>query len=117
MEDITTPVPPEEMKKLVRRCLQRAAHINYAQLLEYAQIKGSPIKDHRPASWDLLETSSPAAPCPGSERRLEQLLRLGELCLDVLQQNQEHHAEVGLQPPLPASGATSCFCVNTQECL
>lgn len=31
-----------------------------------------------------------------SERRLEELLRLGELCLDVLQQNQEHHSEVGL---------------------
>lgn len=31
-----------------------------------------------------------------SERRLEELLRLGELCLDVLQQNQEHHSEVEL---------------------
>ena len=28
------------------------------------------------------------------ERRLEDLLRLGELCIEVLQQNEEHHAEV-----------------------
>lgn len=40
MKDITTPVPPEEMKKLVQKCLEKAAQINYSQLVEYAQIKG-----------------------------------------------------------------------------
>lgn len=39
MKDITTPVPPEEMKKLVKKCLEKAAHINYSQLMEYAQVK------------------------------------------------------------------------------
>ena len=28
------------------------------------------------------------------EQRLEEVLRLGELCIEVLQQNEEHHAEV-----------------------
>ncbi|CAG01075.1 unnamed protein product, partial [Tetraodon nigroviridis] len=73
MKDATTPVPPEDLRNLVRRCLQEAARLNYSQLLQYAHIKA-------------------AAP-PTSERRLEEVLRLGELCLDVLQQNQEHHAE------------------------
>lgn len=45
MKDITTPVPPEEMKKLVKKCLEKAARINYSQLMEYAQIKG---KGHHP---------------------------------------------------------------------
>lgn len=40
MKDITTPVPPEEMKKLVQKCLEKAAQINFSQLIEYAQIKG-----------------------------------------------------------------------------
>lgn len=40
MKDITTPVPPEDMKKLVQKCLEKAARINYGQLLEYAQIQG-----------------------------------------------------------------------------
>lgn len=40
MKDITTPVPPEEMKNLVKKCLEKAAHINYSQLMEYAQVKG-----------------------------------------------------------------------------
>eukprot|EP00066_Takifugu_rubripes_P016137 XP_011605403.1 PREDICTED: calcium-dependent secretion activator 2 isoform X2 [Takifugu rubripes] len=73
MKDITTPVPPEEMKNLVKKCLEKAAHINYSQLMEYAQVKVNPL-------------TSP-------EKRLEDLLRLGELCIEVLQQNEEHHSE------------------------
>uniref|UniRef100_A0A673B4W8 Calcium dependent secretion activator 2 n=1 Tax=Sphaeramia orbicularis TaxID=375764 RepID=A0A673B4W8_9TELE len=74
MKDITTPVPPEEMKKLVQKCLEKAAQINYNQLIEYAQIK----------------VDAQAAP----EKRLEDMMRLGELCIEVLQQNDEHHSEV-----------------------
>nr|XP_033490509.1 calcium-dependent secretion activator 2 isoform X5 [Epinephelus lanceolatus] len=73
MKDITTPVPPEEMKKLVQKCLENAARINYGQLIEYAQIK----------------VDTQAAP----EKRLEDMMRLGELCIEVLQQNDEHHSE------------------------
>lgn len=28
------------------------------------------------------------------EKRLEDMIRLGELCIEVLQQNDEHHSEV-----------------------
>ncbi|KAF3706119.1 Calcium-dependent secretion activator 2 Calcium-dependent activator protein for secretion 2 [Channa argus] len=73
MNDITTPVPPEEMKKLVQRCLDKAAQINYSQLIEFAQIK----------------VDAQATP----EKRLEDMIRLGELCIEVLQQNDEHHSE------------------------
>lgn len=73
MKDITTPVPPEEMKKLVQKCLEKAAQINYSQLVEYAQIKVDP-------------QTSP-------EKTLEDMMRLGELCIEVLQQNDEHHSE------------------------
>ncbi|XP_067236202.1 calcium-dependent secretion activator 2 isoform X2 [Chanodichthys erythropterus] len=73
MKDITTPVPPEEMRKIVQKCLEKAALINYSQLTDYAQI----------------EDSSQASP----EKRLEDMIRLGELCMEVLQQNDEHHSE------------------------
>ncbi|XP_070763628.1 calcium-dependent secretion activator 2 isoform X6 [Enoplosus armatus] len=81
MKDITTPVPPEEMKKLVQKCLEKAAGINYSQLIEYAQIKGPAV----------LEPSVDAQAAP--EKRLEDMMRLGELCIEVLQQNDEHHSE------------------------
>lgn len=41
MKDITTPVPTEEMHKIVQKCLEKAALINYSQLTDYAQIEGS----------------------------------------------------------------------------
>uniref|UniRef100_A0AAR2LB35 MHD1 domain-containing protein n=1 Tax=Pygocentrus nattereri TaxID=42514 RepID=A0AAR2LB35_PYGNA len=74
MKDITTPVPVEEMKKIVQKCLEKAALINYSQLTDYAQ----------------FEANSQALP----EKRLEDMMRLGELCMEVLQQNDEHHSEV-----------------------
>lgn len=77
MKDITTPVLQEEMRNLLRTYLEKAAHINYGQLLEFAQVKGQ---------------REDAALAP--ETRLEEVTRLGELVIEVLQQNDEHHAEV-----------------------
>ncbi|XP_054881397.1 calcium-dependent secretion activator 2 isoform X2 [Poeciliopsis prolifica] len=73
MKDITTPVSSEETKKRVQKCLEKASQINYSQLMEYAQINVDPE--------DILE------------KRLDDMLRLGELCIEVLQQNEEHHSE------------------------
>lgn len=35
-------------------------------------------------------------PLTSPEKRLDDLMRLGELCIEVLQQNEEHHSEVWL---------------------
>uniref|UniRef100_A0A2K6KX02 Calcium dependent secretion activator 2 n=1 Tax=Rhinopithecus bieti TaxID=61621 RepID=A0A2K6KX02_RHIBE len=75
MKDIATPIPAEEVKKVVRKCLEKAALINYTRLTEYAKIE---------------ETMNQASPA----RKLEEILHLAELCIEVLQQNEEHHAEL-----------------------
>ncbi|XP_058883228.1 calcium-dependent secretion activator 2-like isoform X7 [Acipenser ruthenus] len=74
MKDISTPVPPDDMKKVIRKCLERAALINYSRLTEYAKIE------------DTMNQAAPA-------KKLEDVMRLGELCIEVLQQNEEHHSE------------------------
>ncbi|XP_067906997.1 calcium-dependent secretion activator 2-like isoform X2 [Heterodontus francisci] len=74
MKDIATPVPPEDVKKVVRKCLEKAALINYSHLSEYAKIE------------EILSQRTPA-------KRLEDVIRLAELCIEVLQQNEEHHSE------------------------
>ncbi|TFK11516.1 WD repeat-containing protein 63 [Platysternon megacephalum] len=74
MKDIATPIPAEEVKKVVRKCLEKAALINYTRLTEYAKIE------------ETLNQATPA-------RKLEEVLHLAELCIEVLQQNEEHHAE------------------------
>uniref|UniRef100_A0A3B3QCZ3 Calcium dependent secretion activator 2 n=1 Tax=Paramormyrops kingsleyae TaxID=1676925 RepID=A0A3B3QCZ3_9TELE len=73
MKDISTPVPPDQLRKVVQKCLEKAALVNYSQLTDYAKIEGN----------------AHAVP----EKSLEEVIRLGELCIEVLQQNEEHHAE------------------------
>uniref|UniRef100_A0AAY4BW53 Calcium-dependent secretion activator 1 n=1 Tax=Denticeps clupeoides TaxID=299321 RepID=A0AAY4BW53_9TELE len=72
MKDIVTPVPQEEVKAVIRKCLEQAALVNYQRLSEYAKIEGRLI--------------TPA-------KKLEDTIRLAELVIEVLQQNEEHHAE------------------------
>lgn len=40
MKDIVTPVPQEEVKVVIRKCLEKAALVNYTRLSEYAKIEG-----------------------------------------------------------------------------
>uniref|UniRef100_A0A8C8JEK4 Calcium-dependent secretion activator 2 n=1 Tax=Oncorhynchus tshawytscha TaxID=74940 RepID=A0A8C8JEK4_ONCTS len=93
MKDITTPVPPDEMRKVVQKCLEKAALVNYSQLTKHAQIEGMCKPSSRVVM--LLCRISLSCVCAATEKRLEDMMRLGELCIEVLQQNDEHHSEVG----------------------
>ncbi|NXR12279.1 CAPS1 protein, partial [Semnornis frantzii] len=76
MKDIVTPVPQEEVKTVIRKCLEQAALVNYTRLSEYAKIEENVGRLVTPA------------------KKLEDTIRLAELVIEVLQQNEEHHAEV-----------------------
>lgn len=43
MKDIVTPVPQEEVKTVIRKCLEQAALVNYTRLSEYAKIEGKAL--------------------------------------------------------------------------
>ncbi|XP_061113103.1 calcium-dependent secretion activator 1-like isoform X6 [Conger conger] len=75
MKDIVTPVPQEEVKTVIRKCLEEAALLNYQRLSEYAKVE---------ENVGRLETPA---------KKLEDTIRLAELVIEVLQQNEEHHAE------------------------
>lgn len=47
MKDIVTPVPPEEVKGVIRKCLEQAAQLNYQRITEYAKIEGKQKKLNR----------------------------------------------------------------------
>lgn len=40
MKDIVTPVLQEEVKEVIRKCLEQAALVNYQRLSEYAKLEG-----------------------------------------------------------------------------
>ncbi|XP_037831147.1 calcium-dependent secretion activator 1 isoform X10 [Kryptolebias marmoratus] len=75
MKDIVTPVPPDEVKGVIRKCLEQAAQLNYQRIKDYAKIEENVGRLVTPA------------------KKLEETIRLAELVIEVLQQNQEHHAE------------------------
>ncbi|KAK6321528.1 hypothetical protein J4Q44_G00085040 [Coregonus suidteri] len=91
MKDIVTPVPQEEVKTVIRKCLEQAALINYQRLSEYAKVEAEKtqkdkkdLKDQDPENVGRLVTPA---------KKLEDTIRLAELVIEVLQQNEEHHAE------------------------
>ncbi|VDD79190.1 unnamed protein product, partial [Mesocestoides corti] len=68
MKDTGVPASAEEFRGVIRNCLQQAALVNYSRVSEYASI----------------ETI---------EKSISDLIHLAELCIEVLRQNEEHHAE------------------------
>ncbi|XP_072340587.1 calcium-dependent secretion activator 2 isoform X12 [Scyliorhinus torazame] len=116
MKDIATPVPSEDVKKVVRKCLEKAALINYSHLSEYAKIEAASGKEpvqspkskqppwqclpakKQPSVSDLKQSGIPKQNTKifsqrPPAKRLEDVIRLSELCIEVLQQNEEHHSE------------------------
>ncbi|KAK2147526.1 hypothetical protein LSH36_548g01000 [Paralvinella palmiformis] len=75
MKDIVTPVPPEEVRSIIKKCLENAALVNYTKVSEYAKIEDAYQDDVDP------------------KKKLDDLIHLAELCIEVLQQNEEYHAE------------------------
>ncbi|XP_077458957.1 calcium-dependent secretion activator 1 isoform X6 [Stigmatopora argus] len=86
MKDIVTPVPPEEVKGVIRRCLEQAANLNYQRIKEYAKIEVEKGQKDQKDPENVGRLVTPA-------KKLEETIRLAELVIEVLQQNQEHHAE------------------------
>ncbi|XP_077948129.1 calcium-dependent secretion activator 1 isoform X12 [Gasterosteus aculeatus] len=98
MKDIATPVPPEEVKGVIRKCLEQAAQLNYERIKEYAAIEGKkremfehPVFCLASQVMDLTIQNVGRLVTPA--KKLEETIRLAELVIEVLQQNQEHHAE------------------------
>ncbi|XP_043678091.1 calcium-dependent secretion activator isoform X2 [Vespula pensylvanica] len=78
MKDSVTPVPQEEVKGLIKSCLETAALVNYTKLSAEAKI----------------EDDFSGEVCVPPSKKLEDLIHLAELCVDLLQQNEEHYSEV-----------------------
>ena len=45
MKDIVTPVPPEEVRYVIKKCLENAALVNYTRISEFAKIEGKHNKN------------------------------------------------------------------------
>uniref|UniRef100_A0A1I7RHL5 Calcium-dependent secretion activator n=1 Tax=Bursaphelenchus xylophilus TaxID=6326 RepID=A0A1I7RHL5_BURXY len=75
MKDVVSPVPPEEVRSVIRKCLSEAAFLNYNRLCNEALIAQRMSQDVSP------------------QQRIEDMIRITELCIDLLKENEEHHGE------------------------
>ncbi|XP_026162370.1 calcium-dependent secretion activator 1 isoform X8 [Mastacembelus armatus] len=98
MKDIVTPVPQEEVKAVICKCLEQGALVNYQRLSEYAKLEGKkremyehPVFCLASQVMDLTIQNVGRLVTPA--KKLEDTIRLAELVIEVLQQNEEHHAE------------------------
>ncbi|KAM4741705.1 calcium-dependent secretion activator 1 isoform 6-T6 [Anableps anableps] len=98
MKDIVTPVPPEEVKGVIRKNLEQAAQLNYQRIKDYAKIEVEKGQKDQKDPENVGRLVTPA-------KKLEETIRLAELVIEVLQQNQEHHAEAAVT----SSGDQSAF--------
>ncbi|OWR44318.1 Calcium-dependent secretion activator [Danaus plexippus plexippus] len=92
MKDVVTPVAPEEVRSMIQTSLENAALLNYTQLSQQANIE------------EDLRGETMVTPA----KKLEDLIHLAELCVDLLQQNEEHYAEVYNTKP-DSSGQQNAF--------
>uniref|UniRef100_A0A914UUN9 Calcium-dependent secretion activator n=1 Tax=Plectus sambesii TaxID=2011161 RepID=A0A914UUN9_9BILA len=75
MKDVVTPVPPEEVRGVIRKCLEDAALVNYTRICNEAKLEQRMGEDVSP------------------QQRIEDMIRVAELCVDLLKENEEHHGE------------------------
>ncbi|KAF8373645.1 unc-31 [Pristionchus pacificus] len=75
MKDVVSPVPPEEVRAVIRKCLEDAALVNYTRICNEAKIEQRMGQDVSPA------------------QRIDDMIRITELCVDLLKENEEHHGE------------------------
>ncbi|XP_016903855.1 calcium-dependent secretion activator isoform X3 [Apis cerana] len=78
MKDGVSPVPQEEVKTLIKNCLEKAALVNYTKLSAEAKI----------------EDDFSGEVCVPPSKKLEDLIHLADMCVDLLQQNGEHYSKV-----------------------
>ncbi|XP_055703911.1 calcium-dependent secretion activator isoform X11 [Phlebotomus papatasi] len=90
MKDIVTPVPPEEVRAMIKKSLETAALVNYTRLSNEAKIEGTTEQTGVITNIDDDLRGEVIVP---PAKKLEDLIHLAELCVDLLQQNEEHYAE------------------------
>ena len=62
MKDISTPVPPHEVRAVIKKSLENAALVNYERLSEEARIEGSNILCQILHSPSYVQLSWPIRP-------------------------------------------------------
>lgn len=93
MKDVMTPAPADEVRSVIKKCLENAALVNYTRISEQAKIEGTEAAKQQQQQQPPEEQESEMDENATPGKKLEDLIHLAELCVDLLQQNNENYAE------------------------
>ncbi|CAM2719491.1 unnamed protein product [Rotaria socialis] len=75
-KDLATPISRDDIRRFIGKCLENAAYINYTRVSDQAKIE---------------ETVYNSDDSP--RKKVDDLIHLAELCIELLQQDAEHYRE------------------------
>ncbi|CAF0903505.1 unnamed protein product [Rotaria sordida] len=75
-KDIATPISRDDIRNFIRKCLENAAYTNYTRVSDQAKIE----------EMVYNRDDSP-------RKKIDDLIHLAELCIELLQQDSEHYQE------------------------
>lgn len=105
-DSAATNTASDEVRAVIKKCLETAALVNYTKLSEETKIEGRigiynlfhasewPLKVAGIGSLRIFSEDLRGETMVSPSKKLDDLIHLAELCVDLLQQNEEHYAEV-----------------------
>ena len=102
MKDLTTPVPPNEFKSVIKKSLENASQTHFDRISEEAKEKCEFFYVFIWQSWLPISAALIANPKDkdvmgkvnhSPARKLEDLIRLADMCVDLMRQNVEIYEE------------------------
>ena len=97
MKDVLTPAAPAEVRSVIKKCLENAALVNYTKVSEVVKIEGKRGREEQETGGRTDATTRAEVVDDGDmtpAAKLAELVKLAELCVDLLQENNDYYAEV-----------------------
>ncbi|CAF1570491.1 unnamed protein product [Rotaria sp. Silwood1] len=86
-KDLSTPISRDDIRHFIRKSLENAAYTNYTRVSDQAKIEGErEIQQQNDNEMIYNNDDSP-------RKKIDDLIHLAELCIELLQQDSEHYQE------------------------
>jgi len=95
MKDVLTPAAPGDVRAVIKKCLENAALVNYTKVSETVRIEGEEgVFPSFDPHADVSEVVEDGEMLPTA--KLGELVKLAELCVDLVQENNDYYSEVSV---------------------
>ncbi|CAF0840085.1 unnamed protein product [Rotaria sordida] len=86
-KDLATPISRDDIRHFIGKCLENAAYINYTRVSDQAKIEGERETQQQTDNETVYNSDD------SPRKKVEDLIHLAELCIELLQQDSEHYRE------------------------